>query len=539
MHRGTDRVQAVETTSPTGGEAKPNWGATAALLSVVTVFVSLGNYVFSLAILRLLPADQYTAFAAAQSLLLVIGSGVMAAIPWAMARYLALSGATVKARREAMHFGFGAASVQAVAASVITVAIVLPTGGGAPALVAGVSAVITSLVIVPVGFLQGIQRLATFAYLRILELGVRVATAITLVVLVHKSSALALAGFPAGGAVMLAAGIWFCRSGLPPRRGDRVLERHLVRQSAGLGAIQVLLSMIGALDTVAAAVAGLGVTQAASYQASALLGRVPLFFSSALSTAAYTHLAAQDDEVAVRREMSSVVSMYLLVAVPYATFCWAVPDSLLRLLIPARFALAPTLLKFAVTSGLAIGWVDIVSTAHQARGRFRQATLILSVGAIAQPAALIGFGRWQGHLVVRRSARGGLSHDRRRPDHRREKMDSRRAGVIALGRVHPRRRGALGDAGDACHLVAGCRAGRCSGCLDAVSPDPQGEVRSLSCRPRMTGVCWDRHTETLRDRVANSAAAHPLGGRQPEMTDRMQGRTMPRRETRSARPGPG
>lgn len=374
----------------------PEWGAHIVILSVATVIVSLGNYAFSLAILHLLPADEYTVFAAAQSLLLVIGSGVMAAIPWAMARYIALSEGRTGARRQALHFGFSAASVQALIAAIITVAIVLPSGGGAPALVAALGAVFISFVIVPVGFLQGIQELRTIAYIRLLEVAVRVATATMLVILVRKSSALALAGFPVGSAVLLAVGLFACRSGFPPEPGNREIVLGLMRQSVSLGAIQLLLSMLAALDSVAAPVAGLGSINAASYQAAALLGRVPLFLSASLGTAAYTQLVTPEHEEEVRQEMSHVIYTYLLVAAPYVAICWTVPASLLHLLIPVRFGTAPTLLKFTATSGLGIGWIDIISTAHQARGRFRRAVSILSVGAVAQPLALIGFGRWLG-----------------------------------------------------------------------------------------------------------------------------------------------
>ena len=60
-----------------------NWSSNATLLTAVTVIISLGNYSYSFLVLHLMGARAFSRFSAAQGLLLVIGSGGMAAIPWA------------------------------------------------------------------------------------------------------------------------------------------------------------------------------------------------------------------------------------------------------------------------------------------------------------------------------------------------------------------------------------------------------------------------------------------------------------------------
>ena len=83
----------------------------AAVVSVTTLVVSIANYAFSLVLIRLLAAPDYVAYASVQSLLLVLGSGGMAAIPWAVARHVALT-RTTRAAGEALGFGLVASVVQ-------------------------------------------------------------------------------------------------------------------------------------------------------------------------------------------------------------------------------------------------------------------------------------------------------------------------------------------------------------------------------------------------------------------------------------------
>jgi hypothetical protein len=262
-----------------------------------------------------------------------------------------------------------------------------------------ISAFVGSLIAVPVGFLQGLDRMRAITAIRILEFVVRFVSGILILLLVSRSAAAALIGYPIGAAVLIAAGLRLCRSGLPPRGGEGDTIRALVRQSGNLGAIQVFLSMLGALDTVAVLAAHLGTDSTASYQSAALLGRIPLFLSASIGLAAYVRVVKAKTDGEVRERMGEAARLYSIVVIPFAIVCLTVPDSLMHLLIPARYSDATALLRFTVVSGAAVGWIDIVSTAHQARARFRPALWILGVAAVAQPIVLIVAGRTAGIWV--------------------------------------------------------------------------------------------------------------------------------------------
>ena len=64
--------------------------------------------------------------------------------------------------------------------------------------------------------------------------------------------------------------------------------------------------------------------------------------------------------------------------------------------LPSSYTLVKPLLLFTSVAGAAIGFLNVVSTAHQARGKFRSATTILGVAAVIQPLALILAGRTLG-----------------------------------------------------------------------------------------------------------------------------------------------
>ena len=372
-----------------------SWALQASLLAGVTVVVSGGNYAFSLVMARLLRPGQFATFSAAQGLLLVLGNGCMAAIPWAVARYIATSpGSRVK--QEALHFGLSAAAVQGLIAGPIAGVVLGLTGNLTAGLVTGIAAAALSLVAAPIGFLQGEERVAAIAYARVLEWVVRVGVGLGAVLLLRRTAASALCGYAAGSAVVVVIGLVACRRGFPLRRGGRSLERALVRQSVNLGGIQLFVAMLAALDTVSALASNFSPQVDAGYQAAALLGRVPLFLSAAIGLAAFVHLSRADEGDDLAEQLSKALSLYAVVAIPCILVCWTVPAGVLHHLFPSRYVDVSQILKYTSISGAAVGWMNVVSTAHQARGRFRPALIIMGTAACAQPILLVTAGRTLG-----------------------------------------------------------------------------------------------------------------------------------------------
>jgi O-antigen/teichoic acid export membrane protein len=327
--------------------------------------------------------------------LLVLGNGAMAAIPWAVARYIAVENRPA-ARAEAMRFGLRASAIQALAAALLAGVVLTAVSGPAVACMTALAAALMSLVAGPVGYLQGTDRVPALARFRLLEAAVRIGLGLVVVLLISRGPAFSLGCFAVAGLVMFVITVRSCRDAWPLSKPDAGAARELVRQSFWLGSVQVLMCMLAAVDTVAVEAAGFPSGVTGGYQAAALLGRVPLFISTALSIAAYTEMARSPGDAATGKHLRHMLRFYALVTVPILLACWAVPHSVLSLLIPDSYSSAGRLLKYTSVSGAAIGLVNCLTTAHQARGHFRSCLLILGPAALTQPVLLIALGRSSG-----------------------------------------------------------------------------------------------------------------------------------------------
>lgn len=367
----------------------------ATFLSLATLIVSGANYGYSLAVIRLLPSREYAQFASVQGLLLVMGTASMAAIPWAVARYVALND-TRQAAREALHFGLVAAFIQGVVMAAAAGLVIGTLAGTSLGVITGAAAFCLSLVVAPLGFLQGYQKLKFIAYLRAFETALRLTIGLLFLFVVSRSASSAILGFPIASALIFFIGLSRCRRAFPLKVGNRLVLRELLRQSVLLGLIQLFIATLAALDTVVVLVSHLRTNSIASYQVAALLGRIPLFLSTAISVSYYQPLAKAKDDREAGRTLERAVLFYLLISVPMVALLASIPVDLVRLVSPSHPDTIASLLRYTSISGSAIGLINIVTTSHQARGKFRSAITVLLPIATIQPLLLVIAGRQYG-----------------------------------------------------------------------------------------------------------------------------------------------
>lgn len=377
------------------------------LLTATTVAIGLSNYVMSLAVVRLLPASQFTEFAAAQGLLLVLGTGSLAAVPWAVARHLATTPGT-ESRKGAMWFGLVSSLIQGVALAVVGLAVCWVLGGPVLGVIAAAGGLLISVMAAPIGFFQGLQRFRVLAALRTVETGVRILASLALLLAVSRDADLALLGFPIGSAVAIAYAMYRARDVFPLQRLPREHATALVRQAVALGVVQVLLSALAALDTVYAGVGGFSAEAGASYQSAALIARIPLFFSSAVSIAAFTSLVAAPDDAAVGRGLRECLRTYAWLTTPFLVAGATVPASVVAWFIPAEYVDTVPVLRILCVSGALIGLINVVTTAAQARTAYRTCTVVLTVAVLAQAVVLLLVGR-TGHVAAFAAAMTAVS----------------------------------------------------------------------------------------------------------------------------------
>lgn len=405
----TAPAEAPAAGASTGTVPATRAGRGAALLSATNLVVAGANYAFSLLLVRVLAAQDYVAYASVQSLLLVLGSGAMAAVPWAVARHVAAGhdgdrhdgnrhdgtgrdaagpGGGAAAGR-ALGFGLTAATVQGVVFALVTWAVVLATSGPRLALPAAAAAFALSVVVAPLGVLQGQGRITEISVLRLGETVVRIGLSIGLLVAFGADPASPVTGFAVASALLFVAAVALVRGAFPLRvSGFGPMASRALR----LGGVQLCLASLGAADTVVAAAIGAAAGDAAAYQVAALLGRVPLFVASAVALSYYTDIAASDVRD-VGAHVRRAVRLLLVLTLPVAVLVASTPAALVALVADrAADAVRPLLAPTAV-AGLGVAVVTVLVTALQARDEHRDALRVVLPAALAQPVVLLVVGR--------------------------------------------------------------------------------------------------------------------------------------------------
>lgn len=359
----------------------------AAVVSVTTLVVSVANYAFSLVLIRLLAAPDYVAYASIQSLLLVLGSGAMAAIPWAVARHVALT-RTTRAAGEALGFGLVASTVQGLAFAGLCFGIVAPSSGITLGAASATAAFALSVVAAPIGLLQGQGRLVTISVLRLLETVVRIGLSLALVLAVAADPLSPITGFIAASAVLTAAALYACRGAFPLRFAARATYRGLLKHSALLGIAQLALAALGTIDTVVIAWTGMSAIDARDYQVAALLGRVPLFLGTAIAMTFYAQIASAPSAAAARLLQGQATRLVFVLGAPAAFLLATTPAWILEVIAPGRSVEISQLLIFTAITGFAAAAATVIACARQASEAYgRLFALILPVVA-AQPIVL-------------------------------------------------------------------------------------------------------------------------------------------------------
>lgn len=379
----------------------------AAFISLVTILVSGANYGFSLAAVRLLPARAYGQFASAQGLLLVLGTGCMAAIPWAITKYISRNPTDPRAPTAALSFGVVAAAFQGAVLAAVAGVVLGSIGGVGLGLATAAAAFALSMVAAPLGLLQGLNRIDTIGVLRLLEAAVRIGSGLLLLLYAGRQPGLAITGFVLGSTALFTASLLCTRVAFRLRRGDAPVFRALLRSALTLGAVQIVVAMLSSLDTIGIQFAGLSVGTIAAYQVASLIGRIPTYLSATLSFAYFQPLT-RADPARGGQILSGVASLYLVASVVLLLVIPTVPTVVMAELIPDGAETVLRLLWFTTVSGVLIGFADLFATAHQAHGRILRALAILGPGALIQLPVLVIAGRTFG-VVGYAIALAGLS----------------------------------------------------------------------------------------------------------------------------------
>lgn len=347
--------------------------------------VSLGNYAYSAVLVWLLPPRQYAVVGAASALLLVCGTVASASMPWVLAREVARARHDPARRQAAVSFCLLGTLAEAVAGGVVTAALCLTYGDGALAAAAVGSAVAIFTSATACGYLQGLDRFGRIAVLKVLEVAVKVAAGL-LLVRAGAGGAGAVAGFGIGSAVVTVVAGAALRRDLAVRLRS-LADRRLWAAAGGLLAIQAGVAVLASLDVVVGSLVAPR-RALATYEAAQILTRLPVFVATALSIVVFPRLvrgAAGDRE----RALGDVLALGARLCLPAAVVLGTLPAALVGRLFPADYGHMATVLAWTAAAGLAMGAVNLTTTAFQAAEAYRGPVLLLAAGSVALAAGAV------------------------------------------------------------------------------------------------------------------------------------------------------
>jgi glycosyltransferase involved in cell wall biosynthesis/O-antigen/teichoic acid export membrane protein len=362
-------------------------------LTIATVGVGLINYLYSLVLTHALDVGDFAVFAAGQALLLTAGSVANTSVPWVLAQALAGAQGRLQ-RRQAITFAVLSNFCLACAAGVLLTVVALGFASTGSALLIGAAAALIFLSSTTSGYLQGEQRFVLLGVVRTGDALLKIIAGLALV-LVGLEAVGALGGFAIGALLVSVVGAVLMRHDLRPTPGALKLG-SLWRSTAGVGGVQALVSLLATVDLVLVAMLAGDAAAAASYQASMILSRVPLFLAGAVSVAVFPLLAR--DSGAGGDLVGRAVRLYLALVLPYAAALVTVPRALVDFVFPAEYSGVATLLPVTAIAGVLIGAINVVTTGLQARKYYVRSIRAQALGMVLHLAAvLLGF-VWGGVL---------------------------------------------------------------------------------------------------------------------------------------------
>ncbi|MDT0451075.1 glycosyltransferase [Streptomyces hesseae] len=354
-------------------------------LALSAVLVGMGNYGLSLFLVHRLPAPDFTVYAALSSVLLSVGTLAGATVPWVLAREVADSAPGSARRRLSVRTCLWLALGLSVLTAGAACGAVASYAGPGP--LAGLAAACLMLWLnsVGAGYLQGRERFAGLAALRVAEVAVRVAVTVGAVA-AGWGSAGAVGAFAAGAAVTSAAGFVALRGdmgrpvavdGDEPVRADHGLWRH----ATAIGGIQVLTCVLFTLDVVVATAVRGGSAGLAPYQALLVLARVPLFLSTALATVVFPRLAAGPSPAA-RDGFRGALRLHWITGAAVTLTIATCPDAITGLVLPRHYTASAALLPPLALAGFAGATTALASVVFQTWGPARPTVMTLGLACL-------------------------------------------------------------------------------------------------------------------------------------------------------------
>jgi glycosyltransferase involved in cell wall biosynthesis/O-antigen/teichoic acid export membrane protein len=353
------------------------------LLSVSAGLVGLLSYACTLLMAHLLPAAEYTQYAAAQMIVGIVGIVAHALVPLPLADLVRRHARRSAGRRDAMAFAWLVSAGTGLVAGVASGAVVATFADPGVAVATAVASFVLFAVAPAQGWLQGELRFARYAVVSVLEVAARVGFSV-LAVLAGAGPTGALIGFAVGGLVLVSGPVAMLRD-ISVRPGV-LRERTRWAETGDIALVQFVVSVLVGADVVLVALLGTGSVADAGFQALATLAKGPVYVAAGTVLVVFPMLRGGGAADAIlRASLGSFRVLALVAAVLLAT----VPAPLVLLVLPADYAASLALAPWLAAAGLGYGAVTVLATVLLAVRRYARTRAALAVAVVALPAGLL------------------------------------------------------------------------------------------------------------------------------------------------------
>ncbi|WP_197537375.1 glycosyltransferase [Modestobacter italicus] len=343
------------------------------------------SYGCSLLMTHLLGAAEYSSYAAAQSLLGMVGIVAAALTPLPLAHAVRTHPRGSRGRRDGVAFAWTVAAAAGLLSALVTGAIATTFAGSGLALAVGASALALFLIAPIDGLLQGELRFVRFASIKVAEIASRVVFSVAAVLLGWHAGG-ALVGFAVGAfAVLLIVprALWRDSAWRPQVLSDR----WRWAETGDIALTQLVVSVLIGADVVLVAVLGDGSAAAAGYQALSTLAKASVYVAAGTAVVAFPLLRSAG--VDVHDVVRSTLRSFSLLSLSATAVVATVPGDLLGLVLPARYAGSDALLPALAVAGLGYATIALLATVLLGLRAYRRSQLGLLGAALVLPVSML------------------------------------------------------------------------------------------------------------------------------------------------------
>ena len=362
-------------------------GGSSLLLSLSAAAVAGVSYACGLLMAHTLDAGSYSAFAAGQTLVGVVGVVSLSLIPLPLVESIRSGPRGSEERRRGMAFAVLISLLLGLVAAIVTGALAALFASAGVAVAVAASALTLSLLATVWGWLQGELRFPTYARSTIVEVTVRLTFSIGACLLGWGAGGV-LAGFAVGALAVVALHVREIRSDLA-WRPSVLRDRARWVETRGIAVTQLVVSALGAADVVLAVRWGAG--SAAGYAALAVLAKGPIYV--AIGTVLVTFPMLRSDPGRRDEILRESLLSFGRLAVVAAAVLGTIPPALLSIVLPARYVASADLLPWIAGAALGHAVVAVCAIDLLALRAYRRAQLGLILATVLVSAGLAG--GWQ------------------------------------------------------------------------------------------------------------------------------------------------